>query len=154
MYHWNHRPTTTAAPNGSPEEPEYTMCIDKNGHKYLKETGKTNTYKLIQESLEETKIENIMQRAEAGDLTALNIRNGEYLDITDMPNTLAEAQNFVIKASQEFDKLPLEIRKKFDMSPEKYIASFGSKAWADALGIKLKEETEAADPGKEGMKDE
>lgn len=143
MYHWNNRPKTTAAPNGSPEEPEYTMCIDENGHKYLKETGKTNTYNLIQESLEETKIENIMRRAEAGDLTALNIRNGQYLDVTDMPNTLAEAQNFVIQAQQEFDKLPLEVRKKFDMSAEKYIATFGSESWAAALGINLHPEAPA-----------
>lgn len=148
MYHWNKRPKTIAAPNGSPEEPEYTMCIDKNGHKYLKETGKTNTYNLIQESLEETKIENIMRRAERGDLTALNITNGQYLDITELPNTLAEAQNFVIKATQDFERLPLEIRRKFDMSPEKYVATFGSETWATAMGINLHPET----PEKEEVK--
>lgn len=155
MYHWNNRPKTIEAPNGSPTEPEYTMTIDEKGHKILKKTGETNTYNLIQESLEQTKIENILRRAEAGDPFAINVKNGQYLDVTDVPNTLAEAQNFVIKASQEFEKLPIDIRRKFDMSPEKYIASFGSEAWAAALGIKLKKEDPApAEEIKEGVTDE
>lgn len=143
MYHWNKRPETKPAPSGSPTEPEYTMTIDKEGHKVLKKTGETNTYNLIQESLEATKIENIMRRVTEGDPTALNLMNGQYLDVTDVPNTLAEAQNFVIKASQEFEKLPIDIKRKFDMSPEKYVATFGSEEWMTKVGWKKTPEAAA-----------
>lgn len=153
MYHWNKRPETTPTSNGSPTEPEYTMTIDKTGHKNLKQTGETNTYNLIQESLEQTKIENIIRRAEMGDPLALNMMNGQYLDVTDVPNTLAEAQNFVIKASQEFNKLPIDIKRKFDMSPEKYIANFGTKEWADKIGIKLTPDAPAPEVKEEAPND-
>lgn len=153
MYNWNHRAKTIPANPGSPTEPEYMMLIDENGHKCLKQTGETNTYNLIQESLEQTKIENIMKRAEAGDPFAINVMNGQYMDVTDVPNTLAEAQNFVIQATQEFEKLPIDIRRKFDMSAEKYIASFGTETWAKNLGIVLKKE-EAAKEEKEVTKNE
>lgn len=155
MYNWKKRPKTKPCSSGKPTEPEYQMTIDENGHKILKKTGETNTYNLIQESLEQTKIENILRRAEAGDPYAINVMNGQYLDITDVPNTLAEAQNFVIKASQDFDKLPIDVKRKFDMSPEKYIATFGSDAWAAALGINLKkEDTAPTEIIKEGAEDE
>lgn len=126
---------TKAAPSGSPEADIYEVEIDSTGHKHLVKTGKTNTYEKIQASLESTKIETIMRRAASGDVTALAVTNGQYLDCTEMPHTLAEAQNMLIKLEQQFNKLPLEVRQKYDMSAEKYIADYGTENWAKNLGI-------------------
>ena len=132
-----------AAPSGEKEEATFEMHIDQNGHKEIKKNGKTNIYEKIQASYEETKIENIINRAMGGDASGLNAHVGQYLDITNAPQTLAEAQQSIQAIKNTFNKLPLEIRAKYDMSVEKYIADFGSKNWMDAMGIQPeKKETE------------
>lgn len=120
---------------GSKFRDTYEYAIDEKGHKTLVKTGEENIYSKIQEGLESTKIENILQRAMMGDPEALNRKKGDYLDCTEMPKTLAEAQNTIIKLRNEFNSLPVETRRQFDMSPEKYIQQYGSEAWATALGF-------------------
>lgn len=129
------RRDTEPAPAGEKEEPVYQMQINARGHKELVKTGKTNIYDIIQESLEQSKIENIIRRATEGDAYALQAMNGQYIDVSEMPKTLAEAQQFVIKAKGEFDQLPINIRRKFDMSAEKYIATYGTSEWIEAMEI-------------------
>lgn len=127
------RPKTQATPSGIKEEPVYQMQIDNKGNKNLVQTGMTNIYDIIQESLEQSKIENIIRRAREGDPYALETMNGQFIDATDLPTSLAEAQSFVIKAKNEFDQLPIEIRRQFDMSAEKYVATYGTEAWMNIM---------------------
>lgn len=129
------RPQTQESPAGSKEEPVYEMQIDLQGHKKLIKKGMTNIYEIIQASLEQSKIENIIRRATEGDPYALTVMNGQYIDTTDLPKSLAEAQSFVIKAKSEFDQLPINIRRQFDMSAEKYIAAYGTSDWLNIMGI-------------------
>lgn len=131
MKFWNRseRPNTTPANPGTPEEPVYEMDIDLRGHKYLVKTGMTSTYDRIQESLEETKIENIIRRALGGDETALAVMHGSYIDVTDAPKTLAEMQQLVIRATNQFNELPLEIREKFNFDPGQFVAEYGTHEW-------------------------
>lgn len=110
----------------------YTEVI-KDGKKQLEKTGETNIYDKIQEDLEGTKIENILQAAAMGDLSALNQRETIYADVTEMPKTLMEAQNLVLKAKQEFEQMPLEVRKLFDNSPEKYVEEMGEKVFLEKM---------------------
>lgn len=141
------RPKTKESPAGTKEESVYNIEIDLTGHKKIVEVGKTNIYDIIQESLEQSKIENIIRRATEGDIMALQMMNGDYIDTTDVPKTLAEAQNFVIKAKQEFDQLPINIRRQFNMSAEQYIAEYGTGGWIEKLGILHKEnESSNTDP--------
>ena len=128
------RPDTIPTPEGTGSEPEYMEAIDENGHKSLIQTGETDTYSMIQASLEETKIENIIRRATMGDPTALAQTTGAYMDTTDMPTSLAEMQQAIINIQNEFNKLPLETRLKFDQSAEKYISMYGSEEWANIMG--------------------
>lgn len=112
----------------------YQEEIDKEtGKKRLVKSGETNIYAMIQEDLEASKIENILQKAAMGDLDALNQRETLYIDSTNMPKTLMEAQNIVLKAKQEFEKLPLEVRKEFDMSAEKYISEMGTNEFNEKM---------------------
>lgn len=126
------------APAGSKEATTYQTQIDENGHKVTVPIGKTNIYDRIQSSLEETKIENIIKRFTEGDISAF--RQGEplYADMTEAPKTLMEAQNMIIRITDEFNNLPVEVRAKFDHSPEKYVAMYGGEAWADAVGYEIK----------------
>lgn len=106
----------------------YQEEINKEtGKKHLVKNGETDIYAMIQEDLEQSKIENILQRVAMGDIKALNQKETLYIDATNMPKTLMEAQNVVLKAKQEFEKLPLEVRKEFDNSAEKYISEMGTE---------------------------
>lgn len=130
-----------AAPSGEKEETTFEMHIDQNGHKSIRKNGKTNIYEKIQASYEETKIENIIARAMGGDSSDLMAHEGQYLDITNAPQTLAEAQQSIQAIKNVFNKLPLEIRTKYDMSVEKYIADFGSENWMNIMGIEKEKPT-------------
>lgn len=46
-----------------------------------------------------------------GDINALSRAQGFYADITGMPNNLAEAQNMLIKMENDFNSLPVDIKK-------------------------------------------
>lgn len=124
---------------GSREANDYRVEIDDKGHKTLNFIGTHDIYQDIQSYAEDCKIENIIARAAAGDPDALNQRRGIYADITDTPKNLAEAQNVILKLSSEFEKLPTEIRAKFDNSKEKFINEFGSDNWVEAMGLKAPE---------------
>lgn len=51
-----------------------------------------------------------------------------------MPKSLAEAQNMIVGIRQEFYELPIEVREKFNNSPEQYVAQYGTKSWIEATG--------------------
>lgn len=129
------------SPAGSRMHNDYQIQIDKKGHKSLKQIGEHNRWEEIQSYKEECSIENILARAAAGDVQALNARKGFYADVTDAPKTLAEAQNSILKLKQGFDKLPAEIREKFDNSKEKFVMEYGSEEWLNKMGFKTNEET-------------
>lgn len=133
FYSRSEKPPVTATPAGEMEEDTYEMSIDLRGHKTLERSGKTNVYEFIQESLEETKIENIIRRAVGGDEGALATMHGVYMDVSDAPKSLAEMQQAVITATEEFMKLPVEIREKFNHSAMQYVAEFGTEEWLKKL---------------------
>lgn len=120
---------------GSKYANTYEITIDENKHKVLAKTGETNIYATIQEGLEESKIENILARAGQGDVTALYQREAQYGDFTNAPKTLAEAQKMIISIQNEFDKLPAEVKAKFDHSAERYVEEYGSQDWQDKTGV-------------------
>ena len=118
-----------------------------NGKKELVKTGETNIYDAIQEDLEGTKIENILHKAAMGDLNALNQRECIYADTTTMPKTLMEANNLVIKMKNEFETLPLEVRKLFDNSAEKYVDEMGTEIFNEKMAPYNKKIAEIKEAG-------
>ena len=130
------RPKAEKSELGSPIAKTYEYIIDKKtGRKVCVPAGETNIYEMIQASAESCKIENIIKRATNGDLSGLNVRNAQYLDLTEAPTNLMEMQNMIIKATQEFEKLPIEIKNKFGNSAEEYISKYGGEEWAKALNL-------------------
>lgn len=139
------------SPTGNGHEPKYEYKVTDEGRELVK-TGETDVYALIQSRLDETKIENIIKRA-TYDLTALGSQDwqtsGTMTDISDAPTNYHEWYNRIKEAEAEFDKLPIEIKNKWDNDVEKYIMAYGNEEWADKMGIKEKSE-----PKKEEVKNE
>lgn len=126
-------------PTGNQMDNIYDYVIKENLIRGLKKTGEVNRYEKIQKAADECKIETILAKA-AVDPSILQNRKGMFLDTSEAPKSLAEFENMRIKVIQEFGKLPIDVRKKFDNSPEKFVAEYGSEEWAKKLGIE--DETE------------
>lgn len=108
--------------------------IDKFGQKVLIKTGETDLYAKIQESLEETKIENILKSVMAGDTSVLR-PDGIYEDISNMPKNLIEARQAMQNLENLWNTLDKEIKEKYDWSVEKFIGASGSETWLKDMGI-------------------
>lgn len=111
----------------------YQEVIDKKGKKRLEKTGETNVYESIQVDAESCKIENILHAVAMGDLNALHQREATYCDSTTMPKTLREAQDLVIRLKDEFYKMPVDVRKEFENSPEKYVSLMGTEEFKQIM---------------------
>lgn len=120
--------------------------IDNFGRKVLVKTGEENLYEQIQASLEETKIENVLARAVAGE----NVfrPDGIYADLTDMPSNLIEARQAIQKLENTWATLSQETRNKYNNSVEDFIAASGTESWLKDMGLikdePLKEMNEGA----------
>lgn len=119
-------------PTGTGTLREYQEEI-KKGVKGLVFTGLRNVYEMIQMDYEQTKIENILHNALMGDFSALKARDGSYVDATTMPKNLMDAQNLVIRMKTEFDKMPVEVKEKFNNSADQYVEMMGTKEFNDIM---------------------
>lgn len=138
IYSYWERPQKEASPEGNELEPTFEMIPNDKGVKELVKTGETNIREKIQQFKDDCDIKQLLARATV-DPTVLNQREGFYADVTEMPKTLGEAQNMIIKIRNSFDSLPPEERAKFNYSAEQYIAEYGSKEWAEKVGVPQEE---------------
>lgn len=116
----NCRWSTVPCPIGNGERSVFEERV-VDGKKRLVITGKENVKDFIESSKAETLISNIMKRFEQGDVSVLSRKQGFYGDVTSMPSNLAEAQNILITLENQFNSLPVEVRKKFDNSFDNYV---------------------------------
>lgn len=134
----------TISPSGSKIQMEHTAHMGLDGRRKLVKDNPKPIYEMIQASREQCEIERIVKRALNGDPNVLSAMEGQYLDITGAPQSLAHAQQIIINAKNDFDKLDTETKKKFDNNVEVFIATAGSKEWLDKMGITEQMEKEAA----------
>lgn len=124
-----------ASDPGSPIHQLYAPKVNKDGSLELVPSGTENTDEFIQAQCESTDIRTLIARVNTGDLSALNVHQGMFGDFTNMPKTYAELLQNQINGKAAFDKLPVDIKKKFDNDVNKFLASAGEDAWFDNLGI-------------------
>ena len=118
------KPETIPAPSGEKVVPTFSLRISKDtGRQELVETGTTDIYEKIQASKESTLIYNIIERFQNGDISALNQHKGYYGDMTVVPKTLAGMKQALIDAEDNFNKLPLEVRKEFNHNVNEYLTA-------------------------------
>lgn len=144
----NFRETTEAWPTEAGESVRRTYLWERNekGERVLKLDQIIDQQAEIDSYLEETKLENIIRRASIDPNIAKRIApdlGGGIQDFTEMPHTLAELQNIMIRAEQIWDEVPKEIKFKFDNDVDKFVTSFGTVEWAKNLGIYQEKQTEA-----------
>lgn len=132
VYDQFNRPKTIPTHPGDMYLDVYQEENTKKGKEILK-TGKTCVYDMIQADLEQSKIENILHKVAMGDLSVLNQREGFYVDATEYPKNLMEAQNIIIKAQNEFNEMPQEVRELFHNSPDEYVEMMGTKEFVERL---------------------
>ena len=126
------KPNREASPSGTDYLQNYQEEIN-DGVKTLIPTTQTNVFNMIQIDQPNVQIENILQRAAMGDMSALNARQGTYCDATTMPKNLMQAQNLVIKMKNEFDLMPTEIKEKFGNSADKYVELMGTEEFKNIM---------------------
>lgn len=133
-------------PNGNPVQNEYQYEIDNYGRKVLRKCGETNLYETIQSSLEETKIENILARAIAGDNSVFR-PEGIYADVSTIPTNMIEARKAIQKMENLWKEVPNNIKAKYNMDMDEFIAKSGTEDWMKDMGL-LGEVKEAAEDKK------
>lgn len=142
-----------ASASGDKIRRTFRWKYDNEGKKELTLDEEIDRDAEIQSYLEETKIENIIKRAtfdpEVAQRLGASLGDGEPIDYTEMPETLAEAQNLMLMAEQTWDKLPSETKQRFDNDVDKFIHNYGTIEWAKKLGI-LTEKLPMADTDQGG----
>lgn len=124
----------TTCPAGKETKETYNYEINDKGQKELKSSGTINVYEEIQEQHEETKIENVLKRVAAGNMSDFR-PDGIYQDITDVPNNLIEAKKEMQKLENVWNDLSNETKSKYDWSVDQFIAKAGEKTWLEDLGL-------------------
>ena len=132
FYSRSNRPVVIPAPCGNFETILYQEVTDSEGKKILKEIGKENTFDFIQVSKDECDIYRILERFQNGDINALNSRQGQFIDATILPSTLAEVHTIINNATTDFFSLPKEVQKNFG-SVDAYISSVIHDSSSDIL---------------------
>lgn len=120
-------------PNGTIYLNEYQEEINDNGQLNLVKIGQKNIYLMIQEDADSVDIRNILHSVAMGDLQALKQREATYYDATTLPNNLKDMQNIVLKARDEFYKMPVEVRREFRNDPDVYVSEMGTKEFIEKL---------------------
>ncbi|NLD49607.1 MAG: hypothetical protein GX660_20870 [Clostridiaceae bacterium] len=121
---------------GSRYAPVFSLASKEAGNIELEITGEKDIYAEIQSHKDSVSIKTIMARYELGEVDLLNKKNGVFIDLSDMPTNFADIMKTVITAENNFNELPLSVRKEYNFSPAEYIADIGSEKWLKILGIK------------------
>ena len=114
------RPKATSSYVPSGVSPVYEERIVE-GVRTLVKVNEDPLNEFVQKSLPDTLIYNILDKYNRGNVDVLNKTIGQFMDVTQFPTSLAEAQNNIIKAERHFNGLSPDIRRKFDNSPIKFM---------------------------------
>lgn len=116
--------------SGSPYLDQYEYDFDEKGEikrSTLHKTDKPlNVYERIQADYASCDINAIMRRFALGDTSALDVKQGAYVDVTQMPKTFAELFDRVNDCQRLFDELPADVKELFGNSYEDFWYSYGS----------------------------
>lgn len=126
-------------PLGNDEKIVYSPKVNDDGSIDLIQTGKEDWYGYIQSFKDSVDIHVILAKCVNGDMSALSAVQGFYGDFSKFPKTKPEMLQLMIDAERNFDKLPLEIRQKFDYDIYKFIAQMDTPEWFEKIGVKAKE---------------
>lgn len=118
---------------GSTTRVEYVTSLADDGSVILTPGNEVSLDDEIQSHRASTDMNLILSRYMNGDTSVLTRVQGVYADVTSAPKNMHEALAMVLRAQEDFDKLPKDIRAKFGFDCNKYISSIGSDEWFQAV---------------------
>lgn len=119
---------------GTPTLDDFEYHFDKDGKKQLiKKDVPINVYERIQADADSCDINLLMQRFALGDSEAINVRQGMYIDATNLPTNMAEVFEMGLEAQQYFDGLPADLKQMFDNSYSVFFTEMGSKSFDEKV---------------------
>lgn len=101
------------APAGSRMRPHYHRVREPGKAPYLEQIGETDQQAVIQSYAEETDVNRIVQRYQAGDVGIVQRVQGVYTDISGLPTDLTTAFETVHAARAYYEGLPAEVQRSF-----------------------------------------
>lgn len=110
---------------GSRVKVKYSSKYDKDGNIVLVEVGTEDVYDYIQSFAASVDINNIMQRFNGGDSSALLKVQGVYGDFSDVPDNWSDVLNVLNEGRLSFDRLPKDIKEQFGNDFYRYVSSGG-----------------------------
>lgn len=112
---------------GSPLLDQYQYEVNKKGIKQLVKTDKQkDVYSAIQADYDSTDINKLMAKFALGDASAINVREGFYADVTNMPTNMAEVFNMAENCKQYFEGFPAELKQMFNNSYTEFFSEFNN----------------------------
>lgn len=137
-------PNSFVTCHGSDIHVLYDVKVMSNGELRLIPSGKESISEKINAQKQFTDMSFIISRLQMGDTSVL--RDGALFgDFTRVPKSLADSLQIIIDGEKKFDRLPVEIKNKFNNSYYAWIMDSGSPAWLQKMGL-LDNVKPAADP--------
>ena len=125
--------------SGSVFRQTYVREIDPLSHKRsLVESDKINLVQLVQMSGKGLTVKDLINRFNAGDLSAIPEPVESYGDFTKSPKSLLEAEKLLINAKSKFDMLPLDIKSKYNNNSSEWLAAVNDGTFVSYLNEQAK----------------
>lgn len=121
---WRVNPERVSSNPGDRYKPTYSSYFDDDGRLCLEKVGQTDLYEEIQSYAESVDINTILARYAAGDTDALQRAQGFYFDATEVPKNTADLLNKLMKAEDEFNKMPVEFKQMYGNDFAQFICQF------------------------------
>lgn len=113
--------------SGSGIKDEYQLRV-VDGTKTLVKTGQSNLYEYIQSHADSVDIHKILERcAMMDDYSPLMRMPAQFMDVTEMPKNLADAYAAVQDAENFFNRMPTDIKEKYDNNFIQFLQDLGSE---------------------------
>lgn len=128
---------TAYSPGASLSEPKCPKVIQR--YKLNKEKheivlcDKEPFYERIQSFADSASLSSVLARAQMGDSSALNSNRGQFVDITSVPDTLAEVYEAAKKSVNLFNGLDMDTRKLFNDNQALFSACVANGSAADII---------------------
>lgn len=132
---YNFKTSEYISESGSPLLSKYAMKVDKKtGYEYLAPTGEyENVQDRIQADYASTDINILMDRFALGDTSAINVKEGFYMDVTKMPTTYAELFQMSEDAKRYFEELPADLKEMFNNSYSEFYSEMDTKGFNEKI---------------------
>lgn len=138
---------------GNEIEEVFELQVNKSGVLEPVKVGEIDVRQEINSHRDSVDLNMLIARYNAGDYEALNRRAASYFDATEMPKTLADAYRMSENGKVIFEKMPVEIKERFNNDYGQFLNQIGTKSFFDAFAP-AKKETEQKVEVKDEQKSE